>query len=131
MVNPYQPPATANDDANGDASRTSIRGKGIDGISKLLRRGLLHRRIEVVEPLAMRLDYDGKWFRQRVFVDDQCPWYRVSWLTIHRSFYFELPDRIDPQQRRVQIQMAFYPLTLLIRRFTVTLGDTIVYDEGG
>lgn len=112
-----------------DASKILLNEKGIfaDG-AKLVRRSLLYRVIDFQHPFQGRLVYDGWWFRQRVSVEAMPVWSRISWLRIERQLEFTLPREVDSQSRNCRIDIHFSP-GLWIRRFQVTVGGAIAYDE--
>lgn len=115
MVNPFEAPPSVNEEAVvfGEAVRK--------------RGGLLHREIEFRQPVAAKLVYDGKWFRQKIEIDGHVVWYRISWLTIHRTAKFKLPGAAsaDPDAR----MEVDFTKGLGIRRFRVWMNDELAYDE--
>jgi hypothetical protein len=118
--NPYAPPQSHGHSPDADR----------DSFLPALSKGLLHRRVRLVGPLPSELDYDGKWFRQRVLIDGVSCWYVISWARIHREIRFRLPSQLDPDRRRIRIEMRFHPLSVLtITRFSVWLENELVYDE--
>lgn len=112
-----------------DASKILVDEQGVfaDG-AKLVRRSLLYRVIDFEQPFRGRLIYDGWWFRQRVTVEAMPVWLRISWLRIERQLEFRLPKQVDSQMRNCRIDIHFGP-GLWIRRFQVTVGGMIAYDE--
>jgi hypothetical protein len=119
-LNPYAPPR----------SHAVPIGHDTGGFIPALQKGLLHRRVRLVGPVSCELDYDGKWFRQRVLIDGHLAWFVVSWARIHREIHFRLPAAVDLQQRPVRIEMQFHPISVLtITRFTVWIDGEIAYDE--
>jgi hypothetical protein len=103
------------------------RGVYADGAS-LRRSYFVHREIEFTRPIAAVLVYDGWWFRQQVSIDGIVVWRRISWTTFHNRIEFELPAEIDPNRTPVRIDIRFGP-GLGIRRFQVTFGGLVAYDE--
>jgi hypothetical protein len=55
-------------------------------------------------------------------------WRRISWVSFHKQIDFVLPPNIDPAERAVRIEIRF-GRALRIRRFQVTIGGIIAYDE--
>lgn len=117
MINPF------------DASKILVDEKGVfaDGAT-LKRRSLLFRVIDFEIPFHGRLVYDGWWFWQRVTLDGVRVWSKISWLRIEPRFEFRLPVELDPQQSVCRIDIIF-GFGLSIRRFQVTVGGIIAYDE--
>jgi hypothetical protein len=112
-----------------DPSHILVDERGVFGDSaKLVQRGLLRRVIDFEQPFQGRLIYDGKWFRQKVEINGAPAWYRVSWLRIHRKLEFRLPAGLSdlPSQCRIDIDFG---IGLSIRRFQVTIGGIVFYDE--
>lgn len=96
--------------------------------AKLVERTLLYRVIDFEQPFVGRLVYDGWWFRQIVTINGVRVWVRISWLRIHRRLEFVLPIDLDPDQRAGRIDIEF-GLGLSMRRFQVTVGGIVCYDE--
>ncbi len=117
MVNPFDAPPILVDE----------KGVFADN-AKRIRGFFLHRVIDFTEPFAGRLVYDGWWFRQIVTVNGIRTWYRISWLQIHRVVEFKLPVDVDSLQRLCRIDIHF-GRGLQIRRFQVTIGGIVAYDE--
>jgi len=112
-----------------DASKILVDDRGVfaDG-AKLIRGSFLYRDIDFESPFQGRLVYDGWWFRQLVQVSGVRAWMRISWLKIHRKIEFVLPAEIDPLLRKCCIDIHF-GTGLSIRRFQVTVGGIVSYDE--
>jgi len=112
-----------------EASKILADEKGVfaDG-AKLWRRTLLFRVIDFKIPFHGRLVYDGWWFWQRVTIDGIRVWSKISWLRIEPKVEFRLPEEFDPQKSVCRIDINF-GLGLSIRRFQVTVGGVIAYDE--
>ncbi len=91
-------------------------------------RGLLHRTITFAEPFQAQLDYDGKYFRQRVYVGQICVWHRISWLRIHPRIDFVWPAEVAGTAKPGRIEMKFNHL-LQIVRFTVYCDGVVIYNE--
>ena len=117
MVNPFEP----------SQALTQEKGVFADG-AKLIRRTLLYRSIEFTLPFAGKLVYDGWWFWQRVTINGDLVWSKISWLRIEPSITFQLSDSIDPKASVAQIEIQFGP-GLLIRRFQVIVNGVVAYDE--
>ncbi|WP_145168769.1 hypothetical protein [Rubripirellula lacrimiformis] len=75
-----------------------------------------------------QLTYSGWWFVQRIRINNQPVWRKVSWLRIDREIEIRLPPQVDPDQRPLRIEINFGP-ALRIRRFRVWLGGQPIYDE--
>lgn len=116
-MNPYESPAEV------DLKRDAF----IDG-GRLLRAGLLHRKIEFERPFQATFNYDGKYFRQRLLINRHLVWFCISWTVIHRRFEFVWPRDVDPQERAGRVEIEF-AAGLSIHRFSVFLGDETIYDE--
>lgn len=102
--------------------------RGIFGSAKRLRSSFLYRVIEVGDPPRHRIVYDGWWFRQKIEIDGRLAWWRVSWLTIQRNVEFRLPPEVDPDQPEGRIEIEF-SRGLMIRRFRLWIGQSLIYDE--
>jgi len=112
-----------------DPSRILLDEKGVFADSaKLVERTLLYRVIDFEQPFAARLVYDGWWFRQMVTINGFRVWTRISWLRIHRRLEFSLPGEVDPDRRACRIDIEF-GFGLSMRRFQVTVGGIVCYDE--
>ncbi|WP_233148500.1 hypothetical protein [Rhodopirellula sp. MGV] len=96
--------------------------------ASLIDRTFLYRVIEIRSPLEFELCYSGWWFRQSIQIAGVTAWSKISWLDIDRNVEFRLPESIDPEQRRGQIEIDF-ARGLRIRRFRVWVADQLVYDE--
>ncbi|MEM1069364.1 MAG: hypothetical protein AAGI63_10740, partial [Planctomycetota bacterium] len=77
--------------------------RGVFGEATRLRSNFLYRVIRLGNPEGFYLVYDGWWFRQKVFVNGELLWSKVSWRTIERKVEFQLPGNIDPEQRSGRI----------------------------
>jgi hypothetical protein len=111
------------------ASKILVDEKGVFADHATLVRGsFLYRVIDFELPFRGRFVYNGWWFRQLVQIDDYRTWMKISWLQIHRRIEFVLPAEIDPQCRKCLIEIHF-GTGLRIRRFQVTVGGIVVYDE--
>jgi hypothetical protein len=117
LSNPYEPPRTVDDSAG-----------SYGDFAKLLQRGFLFRRIALTRPVEATFQYNGWNFLQRIHINEQLVWKRVSWVVIHRSASFQLPASIDPRQAACEVRIVF-TRGLLIHRFTLLMEGTIVYDE--
>lgn len=122
MTNPYEPPKTLD----------SERGQFGD-FSRLRKKSFLYREIELMNPFPAVLVYNGWNFLQRITISDVVVWKRISWVVIHRNASFNVPSSIvpnstDPGTLRGEMQIVF-SRGLLIKRFSITLGSVLVYDE--
>lgn len=95
--------------------------------ARLIRSAFLFRLLELDRPVQCRLLYTSWWWRQKIEIDGQVVWFRVSWITIHRRAEFRFPPSIDPSERSGAIEIDF-TRGLRIRRFRVWVDDAIVYD---
>jgi hypothetical protein len=84
--------------------------------------------IELQSPLAATLVYSGWWFRQKIELDGQVVWFRISWLAILRRAEFQLPESLDPRCRPAEMEITF-GRALRIRRFRLWIDGQLVYDE--
>ncbi|MEC8590477.1 MAG: hypothetical protein VXZ15_02910 [Planctomycetota bacterium] len=117
MVNPYQSPSSG-----------SLHERSLGPHARVIQAAFLFRVIEFDLPFPARLRYSCWWWRQRIDINDQNLWFRVSWLRIHRKISFELPESVDPQRRPCRIDIGF-SRGMAIRRFQVWIGDELAYDE--
>lgn len=117
MTNPYEPPKSA-DLAKGNFGEHS----------RLIKSGFLYREIELYNPVKAYILYNGWNFLQRIFVDDQLVWKRISWVVIHRYARFQFPASVDPHQRWGELKIQFRR-GLMVRRFSMIFDGSIVYDE--
>ncbi|MEO1618820.1 MAG: hypothetical protein AAFV88_23420 [Planctomycetota bacterium] len=85
--NPYAPTATT-PEAEGYFGDFASRAAGT----------FLYRVIEVEHPFEMTLIYNGWWFRQRVQVNGEIVWSKISWLTIEPAIEFTLPDTVAGEE---------------------------------
>ncbi len=102
--------------------------RGVFGDARLIRSGFLFRVIELRSPVAMRMVYSGWWFRQKIEINGELVWFRISWLTILRRAEFPLPATVDTNQSPAQMEIGF-GRGLMIRRFRLWIDGQIVYDE--
>lgn len=116
--NPFAPP---------DLIEETDRGVYGDH-ARCLRKTLLYREIRFDGSIEGLFIYDGWWFRQKITLNGNSVWFRISWLNIHRNAAFDLPTSIDPLQRRCRVEIEFSQF-LLIRRFRVWLDGETLYDE--
>ena len=79
-------------------------------------------------PVAARMGYSGWWFRQKIELQGEVVWFRISWLTILRRAEFRLPSSIDRNQSPVEIEITFGRM-LQIRRFRLWISHELAYDE--
>lgn len=125
--------------------------RGVFGdAARCLRSGLLYREIEFGSPFAGVLVYSGWWFRQKIEINGETVWFRISWMQIFRHAAFtispaaippaaigEMPSvrgakpgvagRIEPGVAgRIEID---FTRGLMIRRFRLWIADELVYDE--
>lgn len=91
-------------------------------------RGLLHRTITFVDPFQAQLNYDGKYFRQRIYIGRVCVWHRISWLRIHPRIEFIWPAEVAGRELPGRIEMKLNHL-LQITRFVVFCDDRVLYAE--
>jgi len=117
MLNPFAP-ATILDDERGVFANSATRRRAM----------FVYRKIEFTEPFRGELVYDGWWFRQQVTINGMTTWWRVSWVSFHKLIEFNLPAEVDSRQSPVRIDIQF-GRGLGIRRFQVTIGGIIAYDE--
>lgn len=90
-------------------------------------KGFLYREIELTGQFDGRLRYSGWWFVQRIYFSDQLLWHRITWISIAREVQFELPatdGQLVPVTLRIDCDAR-----LLFRRFQLSAGGTILYDE--
>lgn len=112
-----------------DPSRILLDEKGVFADNaRLVERTLLYRVIDFEQPFVGRFVYDGWWFRQVVTINGLRVWVRISWLRIHRRLEFVLPVELDPEQRPCRIDIEF-GVGLSMRRFQITVGGMVCYDE--
>ncbi len=119
MNNPYQPPGVVE-------ARDSIDNRG----GTLLRGGFLYREIDFHTPVKMQFYYSGWNFVQRIRVNQETVWSRISWITIHRQAEFMLPESVDPLGRTCEMQITFVR-GLRMRRFLLRLEGQVIWDDGG
>jgi len=117
VLNPYDAPRTV----------TEPVGVFADGATRITGT-LLYRVIDFRDPFVGLLVYDGWWFWQRVTMNGQRVWSKISWLRIEPVVEFTLPESIDATRRVCRIEIQFGP-GLMIRRFQVTVAGMIAYDE--
>lgn len=117
MVNPFAPAAILDDE------------RGVFGDGSIRRRAaFVYREIEFTEPFSGFLVYDGWWFRQRVSINGIGVWWRISWTSFHKRIDFRMPAEVDAKESPARIDICF-GRGLGIRRFQVTIGGIIAYDE--
>jgi len=114
--NPFSPPSTLS------------HQKAVCGDARLLQSGFLYRVIEFEQPLGFRLEYSGWWFWQRVRINGNRVWFRISWLRIWSQLEFDLPAEVDSSQPEVKIEISFRP-GLIIQRFRIWVAQQIVFDQ--
>ena len=117
MVNPYQPPIPG-----------SLAERSLGEHARLVQAAFLFRILEFDQPFPAELRYSCWWWRQKVELNGQTVWFRISWLKIHRSIQLTLPAAVDPDQRECRIQIKFGAF-MSIRRFQVWIGEHLAYDE--
>ena len=117
MTNPFAPTTILPDE----------RGVFADGATRR-QAGFVYRVIEFTDPFVGELIYDGWWFRQRVSINGQTLWWRISWVHFYKQIDCCLPPEIDAAQRPVRIEIHF-GRGLSIHRFQVRVAGMIVYDE--
>ncbi len=88
----------------------------------------VYRRLNLHWPVEAELEYSGWNFLQRLWINGQLVWKRISWVSFHRRIDFVMPKSVDPEQHHGVIEIDF-ARALRIRRFLVRLGDRVVYDE--
>ncbi|MEM9827817.1 MAG: hypothetical protein AAF958_14595 [Planctomycetota bacterium] len=96
--------------------------------SKRLRGGFLFRELQLDGCFPCQFRYTGWWFVQRVYINEKCLWWEISWLTLRRHISINLPADIDPQRRSLDVEIQF-GRGLLMSRFQVWIGGQTVYDE--
>lgn len=114
--NPYKPPAPVSEK------------QGYGDQATLLSAGFLYRRIEFHQPFQALFSYNGWNFLQRIHINDQLVWKRISWAVIHRQAEFRLPKSVDPAERICRMEI-FFRRGLLIRKFRISLEGHVIYDE--
>lgn len=58
--------------------------------SERRRSALLYREIEFRSPFAGRFVYSGWWFRQKIEINGETVWFRISWMRIFRHATFTI-----------------------------------------
>lgn len=106
---------------------TDQRGIFGDHVRRL-RSAFLFRVIEFQRPFSGVFVYSGWWFRQKIEINGEVVWFRISWLTIFRRAEFTIPEATLPGQSEGQVEIEF-TRALQIRRFRIWVGGEIVYDE--
>jgi hypothetical protein len=117
LDNPYQPPSDT-EPRNFSFADLAVRTEG----------SFVYRELKLNWPLRARLRYSGWNFLQRVWIDDQLVWKRISWVTFYRQIQFVIPKEIDPRELKGEILIDF-GWGLRIRRMTVTIENRLVYEE--
>ncbi len=117
MINPYESPShgTMSQRSHGEHAR-------------LIRSAFLYRVIEFDRPFVGRLTYSSWWWRQRVDINGQNVWFRISWLRIHRRIQFEIPKSPDRDSCMGEIEIEF-SRGLKMRRFRLLIDADVVYEE--
>lgn len=115
-LNPYSPP-----------EHPAAKGSFGDGAERL-KGGFLYRKIKFTKPFEGVFYYNGWNFLQRIFINEQLVWKRISWIVIHRRAMFRIPAEVDPREPSAEMEIHFGP-GLWIRRFTIRIDDVVVYDE--
>jgi hypothetical protein len=101
---------------------------GVFGDATRVRSNFLYRVIQLGPPLNYRVVYDGWWFRQRIEINGVLAWSRISWLTIQRRVEFRVPVEVAPYEPAGRIEIEF-TRGLMVRRFRLWIGESLVYDE--
>ncbi len=66
--------------------------RGVFGdASRRRRSALLYREIEFRSPFTGRFVYSGWWFRQKIEINGETVWFRISWMQIFRHATFTIP----------------------------------------
>jgi hypothetical protein len=98
--------------------------------ARLLRGGFLFRDIQFHYPFEFRFRYSGWNFIQRIRIDGQIVWRKISWIVIHRQAEFFVPESLDPAglPYRMVIEFGF---GLRMRRFQLLRGNAIIWEDLG
>ncbi len=89
--------------------------------------GFLYREIELTGRVEGVLRYNGWWFVQRIHLDEQLLWRKISWLRIERFVEFTLPS-VSGEELAASLHMEF-DSRLRFRGFHLLADGYTLYEE--
>lgn len=93
--------------------------------ARILQSGFLYRKVEFSRPFAGTLTYDSWWWRQRVQLDGNTLWFRISWRKIHDRIEFVIPS----QPAMPALLEITFGRNLAILRFKISVRGELIFDE--
>ena len=95
--------------------------------SYLVSKGLLQRKVQIVRPVQVTIEYFARGLRDRILVDDRVVLAKLPIFWLNNRFQFQIPFRDGTLPARIELKTRVPSLQL--KYFTITIDHVRAYHE--